>query len=161
MTPETLAAIDAAVTSVGDLWRSVPANVRYDLRQDMRQELALKLIQGKLGKDGLTVAARNWLRNALRDIANVRDIESQYANGAMKRYKNGENWLPTWYAPHADAEEHAPFAMRDARVMHCKPVQEPVRDVETATAEFFDSKYDLSESTPARTVSLSEGKKQR
>lgn len=139
MNASTLAAIASAVASVGDLWRSVPAHARYDLRQDLGQELALKLHSGKLTVNGLQVAAKHWLLDELRNVSRARETEAEYVAGAPRRYKHGDVWSPTWYAPHPDAEEFAPFACKEARLMHCKAAGRSVGGFEDAMVDFFDS----------------------
>jgi|HubBroStandDraft_4_1064222.scaffolds.fasta_scaffold294010_2 hypothetical protein len=120
MNAELMTVIDSAIASLGDLWRSVPAHERYDFRQDLRQELAIKLFQKSIDVSKLRTAAKNWLLNEFRNRTNRRELEAEYVASEGKRYRTGENWEPAWYPPMEGAEEHAPFACHGARCMHCK-----------------------------------------
>jgi len=115
-----LAAIESAVASVADLLRGVPAETRWELKQELRQELALKLLEKKLTPNGLRVAASNWLLDAFKKERARRETEDDYARKTGKRYRCGPMWGPEWYPPHPDAVRHAWLACDGARMMHVK-----------------------------------------
>jgi hypothetical protein len=111
--------IEAALASVGDMLRALSPEARWEIRQELRQELAVKLLSKSLGIDGLRSAARNWLLDHFRGEARRREAEKTIASGG-RPYRQGPNWHPSWYPPHRDAREFAPFACHGARMMHVK-----------------------------------------
>ena len=95
-------------------------------RFDVRQETTIKLIEHAAREgDKVHALARKIAHDLVHNL--VRDAQKQQALladtkrlGAAPAYSRGENWSPSWYAPHPDAEEFAPFAMPTARMMYVK-----------------------------------------
>lgn len=95
-------------------------------RFDIRQETTIKLLERAEGSvKSVQAFAKETAKNLVHDL--VRDAQKQQALladakrlGAAPAYSRGENWSPSWYAPHPDAEEFAPFAMPTARMMYVK-----------------------------------------
>jgi len=133
MTPEDMGAIDAAVSVVR---HRLNAEDRFDLRQ----ELAVKLLErppreGSDVRAWLRECALNWTADFLRNEAKHREIlEEMKHSRTVRPMKQGENWVPTWYAPHRDAVEHAWFACDGARMMQVKAARPVLGDVEKAMA---------------------------
>jgi hypothetical protein len=131
--PEQRDALEYAVTAVG-------ATLSPERRWDLRQDLALTLLESDVAKisnvrSWLLTCARNRLASEARDESRRREIlEEAHDLGAPRGYRMG----PTWHPPHEGAERFAPFACKGARVMHCRrPVV--VRDVESALADWIDN----------------------
>lgn len=125
LSADDLKSIDAAVASVAD-------RLQPEDRFDLRQELAIKLLKhyptGNV-RAWLRTCALNWTANFVRDEATHRQMLYELGNGlAVPGCRRGPEWSPTWYPPHRDAKEHAPFACKGARVMTCKQGQKSKRD---------------------------------
>ena len=128
LSPDDLKSIDAAVASVAD-------RLQPEDRWDLRQELAIKLLKhypsGNV-RAWLRTCALNWTANFARGEATYRQMIFEAGTGmAVPGCRRGPEWSPTWYPPHPDAKEFAPFAMKDARVMACKTGQKSKRDVDS------------------------------
>jgi hypothetical protein len=126
-------AIDHAVRVAGG---HLSAERRWDLRQDLALVLCEHRVPHGASLEGwLVVCARNLVADEDRKEARRREIlEESHELGGPRTYRKG----PTWYPPHADAEEFAPFACMGARVIHHKrPVC--LVDVETAFAQWIDA----------------------
>lgn len=125
--PEIQAAIDACA----DLFGCVkPAERRFELKQDLSQELAIKLWRKCIRPEGLRVAARNWVIDWLRVETRQREVEREAAVGARIGHgRRSAEWQPKWYPPHGKPSDSAnlrpsggdPFACMGARVMHVAP----------------------------------------
>lgn len=93
-------------------------------RFDLKQEIAIKLLQIPAPQSVHAWSlkfARDWVANLLRDRRIRRELlEEGKPRGAVQTYRKGPNWSPTWYPPHPDAQQFAPFAMETARVMYVK-----------------------------------------
>jgi hypothetical protein len=91
-------------------------------RFDLRQELVIKLLRIEAPPNVFAwaaVAAKNWVFNLRRDReAQLEILRDAHRLGSFPSYRKGENWRPSWYPPHPDAREFAPFAMREARMMY-------------------------------------------
>lgn len=122
---EELRLIGLAVASVRD-------RLGPEERWDLRQELAIKLIEHKpTGNVGawLYTCARNWTSNFLRDQSAERRMLAEYReSAAVPGRRSPENWFPTWYPPHPDAVEQAPFSCHGARLMHVQAGQKGKKD---------------------------------
>lgn len=135
MTPAQRKAIDDAVKSVSD--RLSPED-RWDLRQD----LAVRILESDTKPEDLPAFARRWAQDAVsnqkRDEAHRRELERVYvANRSSPPYFHDGDWEPTWYPPHPDAKELCPFACLGARVMTVKETRS-YQDVELALVGFID-----------------------
>lgn len=135
MTPEQLAAVADAVDSVAD--RMSPED-----RWDLRQEIALKLIELETPPENLAAFARECARNRVynlkRDEVARRELERVYgANRSSPPYFHDSDWEPTWYPPCPGAKEFAPFACSGARVMTVKETRS-YQDVELALVGFIN-----------------------
>jgi hypothetical protein len=170
--PAELAAIEHAIRVVA--WRQLA----YDRRCDLRQELALSVLedgipQGANVEAWITRCAKNWIAGDNRLAARRRRLLRDTKRGG---YRKGPAWRPSWYPPHPDATEHNPLACSGARVMACKgsPIgaaperdeqpslrvrREHLPNVEGATIDVVDSRRlsSFCQQHPIRASSLGKG----
>ena len=111
-------AICRAVTAYG---RGLQPEDRWDLRQELSTLLAARLTR----PDSVYGWAVKVTRDILADRRRMQVRENAYTSGgpprAILRRDGRENWEPSWYPPHPDATQYAPFAMPEARSMHLRP----------------------------------------
>lgn len=115
LTREDLSTIDDVVRTVGE-------RLRYEDRFDLRQDLAIKLLNRGARPGDL----RGWLRSCAHNwISDFWRVEYQHREmlrwARPTPYRKAPGcWAPAWYAPHAHAEEFAPLACEGARVIFCQ-----------------------------------------
>ena len=111
-------AICRAVTAYG---RGLQPEDRWDLRQELSTLLAARLTR----PDSVYGWSVKVTRDILADRRRMQVRENAYTSGgptrAVLRRHGRENWEPSWYPPHPDATQYAPFAMPEARSMHLRP----------------------------------------
>lgn len=98
-------------------------------RWDVRQEVSTRLAARKARPESIYAWAVSATRAVLHELTESDRKYQDYVQnhtaptcGGRKGYgRRNENWAPTWYPPHPDAQEYAPFAMSEARVMHLRP----------------------------------------
>lgn len=116
MTPADVAIVDTAVRAVEAL------RERPEDRWDLRQELCLAVLEGRLTMAGVHQGAQLRGKQLVRDEAHHRAAERASARGTAKLMKTGPIWKPTWFPPHKKAVEFAWLACDGARLMHVKAV---------------------------------------
>jgi hypothetical protein len=112
-------AICRAVTAYG---RGLQPEARWDLRQELSTLLAARLARPDPVYGWAVAVTRNILARRRRILVQ----ENAYLSGGppravSRRHASRENWEPSWYPPHPDATQYAPFAMPEARSMNIRP----------------------------------------
>jgi hypothetical protein len=150
LSTEDLKAIDSAVASVRH-------RLRVEDRDDLHQELALKLLLAKHRPENVRSWARecacNWVNHLLRDSAKQHGILNSVSNSGSEppyRRRDKATWRPSWYPPHPSAIEFAWFACDGARVMNVKPTAVAFRHVELAMVQALDSRRVLEKGADRR-----------
>jgi hypothetical protein len=87
---------------------------------DLKQDLAERALKKHAADPALLrkMAVDLLLEIARRERREFEKREHVAVRAPVWNHRTGSDWHPTWYKPHAHAQEYAPFACSGARVMH-------------------------------------------